>query len=483
MPEVDRHRTALRRNDLSRPVKLALEDAVIGSKQTFFDYGCGHGDDVRRLRRDGFDAAGWDPVHCPGEKRPADVVNLGYVVNVIEDGAERVAVLRDAWSLAREALVVSARLDADRRDLAGVRLADGVVTRLGTFQKFFAQDELKTWIDSALDEESLPAAPGIFYVFRNRERRESFAAARFRSRLSSPRPRRSDHLYGEHREQLDALGRFFEERGRVPEEDEVEPFAELAETLGSVRRAFALLRRVTGRERWEEIRSVRSADLMVYLGLSRFGGRPRFSQLPRFLQRDIKALFSSYKAATVASDELLFRAGNLEVVDKACRQSSIGKLTGDALYVHRSALSLLSPVLRVYEGCARAYLGAVEDANIVKLVRRRPKISYLVYPGFDNDPHPPLERSTSVELNSFKVRVRNYDQAENPPILHRKEEFVAPDHPSRAKFARLTRQEERWGLFDDSSRIGLRTAWDAVLAERGVRLAGHRLVRTSKGLG
>jgi hypothetical protein len=38
-----------------------------------------------------------------------------------------------------------------------------------------------------------------------------------------------------------------------------------------------------------------------------------------------------------------------------------------ALYVHRSALELLDPLVRVYEGCARAYLGEIDGANLIKL--------------------------------------------------------------------------------------------------------------------
>jgi len=52
-------------------------------------YGCGLGADIRGLRELGFDAYGWDPVHAPdGPQADADVVNLGYVLNVIEDPAE-----------------------------------------------------------------------------------------------------------------------------------------------------------------------------------------------------------------------------------------------------------------------------------------------------------------------------------------------------------------------------------------------------------
>jgi len=50
------------------------------------DYGCGKGDDVRELEAHGVDVLGWDPVHKP-EHTPTkrDIVNLGFVTNVIED--------------------------------------------------------------------------------------------------------------------------------------------------------------------------------------------------------------------------------------------------------------------------------------------------------------------------------------------------------------------------------------------------------------
>ena len=114
MAKVQRHRTAIRRQDVSRPVRIALEHGLINESTTFFDYGCGHGDDVSRLNAMGLDAQGWDPIHRPFVSlKPADVVNLGYVVNVIEDSAERTLALRGAWSLAAKLLIVSARLNIE----------------------------------------------------------------------------------------------------------------------------------------------------------------------------------------------------------------------------------------------------------------------------------------------------------------------------------------------------------------------------------
>ena len=87
---IARHRTALNRAELSRPFRTALADGLLDPGHTVMDYGCGRGDDLRHLARLGFDCTGWDPVHAPeGMRREADLVNLGYVVNVIEGAAER----------------------------------------------------------------------------------------------------------------------------------------------------------------------------------------------------------------------------------------------------------------------------------------------------------------------------------------------------------------------------------------------------------
>lgn len=113
------------------------------------DYGCGHGGDLDRLRTRGFACVGWDPNHRQsGARRRSGVVNLGYVVNVIEDASERNEALRAAWALAEHVLVVAARLKADLGESEpGEAFADGRLTRLQTFQKFYDQQELRAWIN------------------------------------------------------------------------------------------------------------------------------------------------------------------------------------------------------------------------------------------------------------------------------------------------------------------------------------------------
>ena len=70
----------------------------------------------------------------------------------------------------------------------------------------------------------------------------------------------------------------------------------------------------------------------------------------------MKALLGTYTKACAAADELLFSLGLPGVIDAACQQSDLGKLTLSALYIHESALPALSPLLRLYEGCARGYV-------------------------------------------------------------------------------------------------------------------------------
>jgi DNA phosphorothioation-associated putative methyltransferase len=411
-----------------------------------------------------------------GSRRASDVVNIGYVVNVIENAAERADTLRDAWTFATRVLIVTARLKEDAKGTRLEAYEDGGLTKVGTFQKFYDQSELREWINQALSVSSVAAAPGVFYVFREESEREAFLATRYRRHIAAPKLRRSDILFEQHRRMLEPLMSFMASRGRLPADDELPEASELRDTFGSVRKAFRVVQRVTGAEQWETVTLQRTEDLLVYLGLTRFDHRPRISQLPRPMQLDVKAFFRNYTSACAQADELLFSLGNRELLSAALASAPLGKTTGNGLYIHVSALHELPSVLRLFEGCARSYVGTVEGATLVKLHRAQPVVSYLTYPEFDRDPHPALASSLLVDLQTFRVHRRDYVSNSNPPILHRKELFVAPKHPLREKFARLTAQEERAGLLDSPESIGTRDGWTSLLSARGLALRGHRLV-------
>jgi DNA phosphorothioation-associated putative methyltransferase len=153
------------------------------------------------------------------------------------------------------------------------------------------------------------------------------------------------------------------------------------------------------------------------------------SALPTGLQRDIRSFFGSYSAGCRRADDLLFRAGDAAAVDDASRRSAVGKLLPNALHVHRTALEALDLLLRVDEGCARAYLGEIEGADPIKLHRHSGQVSYLVDPDFDADPHPALLRGINLNLRTREIEGTDYAASPNPPVLHRKEAFLVRDDP------------------------------------------------------
>jgi DNA phosphorothioation-associated putative methyltransferase len=473
---VERHLSALHRTQLSRPIARALDDGIISDETSVFDYGCGRGGDLERLQQRGIECEGFDPHYRPDSPlRKADVVNLGYVVNVIEDPQEREEVLERAWDLAERVLVVSARLVFEARDVAGEVHADGTLTCRGTFQKLFQQDELRAWMSETLGTAPIAAEPGIFYVFKDGGDAEAFVISRVGRRARTTR--RSDVVFEEHEELLREFMSFVERTGRTPRAGEFGREHELRESVGTPKQAFAIIKNITGEEHWDRLRVSRYEDLLVYLALSRFRRRPRISQLPAALQHDIKDFFGSYKAACDQADKTLFGLADQERIRDAARAASVGKRLPGALYVHSSGVNELPVALRVLEGCGRELLGELPEVSVIRLDLDRPRVAFLEYLDFDTDPHPQLNGVYTAVLDAVRADYQDYGERKNPPILHRKELFVAETYPLRERFARLTAQEERAGLFKNATGIGTKLAWEERVNRAGYQLRGHRLVR------
>jgi DNA phosphorothioation-associated putative methyltransferase len=480
-PKIQRHKAAIARVTASKPVRLAVEADLFPSGTTYFDYGCGHGADIKYIRRMGFASSGWDPYFCPDQPHtPADVVNLGYVINVIEDTAERREALTNAWNLAQKVLIVSAQVLIDDRTRGVVAYGDGIITSRNTFQKYFEQEELKAYIDQALGVDSIPVALGIYFVFRDEAQAETFRALRFRSRATAPHIRIKVNKFEEYRELLQPLIDFYTNRGRLPFAEELgaESLGALQSEFGSIKRAFKVILQATNVGEWDAIADKRRNDLLVYLALSHFGKRPKFKDLSSTVQGDIKALFGSYQQACTAADLMLMSLGQTSLIKERCRQSVIGQQRPNSLWVHISALDQLDPLLRLYEGCASRTIGRPEEATVVKFHVQKPQITYLFYPGFDKEPHPLLHTSMTIGLRDLHVRYRDYDP-DNPPLLHQKDQLVTEDYPGYSKFTKLSQQERRWGLLEDINTIFDRRSWERALIERGAKLKGHRLTRTN----
>jgi DNA phosphorothioation-associated putative methyltransferase len=477
--QIDRHKAALVRNDLSRPVKIALEAGVLSGEMTFFDYGCGYGGDVERLRKQGFTSSGWDPYYRPDNPHlRADVVNLGYIINVIEDPKERREALVNAWDLTQQVLIVSAQVLINDRSRQQIAFGDGIITRRNTFQKYYEQEELKAYIDQILGVDAIPVGIGIYLVFRDETQAENFRASRFRSRATTPRISKPIQRFEDYEELLKPLMDFVTQRGRLPKTGELETESEIKAQFRSYKQAFKLILQVTEAEEWDTIADQRADELKLYLALSHFTRRPKsIKAFSPAVRHDLKTFFGSYKQACLLADLMLLSLRDQESIADICNESPIGKKLRNSFLIHISALDHLDPILRLYEGCASRTIGRTENVTVVKFHTRKPKISYLHYPDFDTNPHPILHSSMHIDLRDLNVSYWDYDTDPNPPILHHKEQLVTPDYPLYDKFAKLTHQEEDWGLLDDLASIQRLQGWRHCLEDHCATFNNYRLLR------
>ncbi|MDV7353471.1 DNA phosphorothioation-associated putative methyltransferase [Rhodococcus oxybenzonivorans] len=467
----ERHRTAIGRSGLSMPLRQALIDEILVPGNTVLDYGCGRGQDVRRLTHMGIEAQGWDPFYAPDSPlREHEVVMLTYVLNVIEDPTERLHALNAAWQLARKAIVVSCRLDWEQRQVRGQSTGDGLITSRDTFQHFYSTRELRALVEKVTGGHCVSPVPGVVYAFRREEDRLAYLALNTISEFEWATS--TDYVSA-----LAEVIEFTEARGRVPMFEEIPP--DVAPLLARVSRPnlVRLIQKGADSDRVKEGARKTTLDTLLYLGTSIFNGRARLADLPIPVQADIKYCFNSYREACARADRLLLKIRDDTYIRGAMR-NSVGKLTATALYVHERATRSMPVVLRLYEHCGFVATGRPAGWNILKLDHRGRRVSWSSYPGFDSDPHPTLDWTFGVDMTTLDTHYQSFVERSNRPLLHRKEEFLDFDDKMASKYRRLTAAEVRAGLYRDPTRIGLETGWKAALEHCGVALKGHRLVKS-----
>ena len=492
-----RQLTALARYGFSAPVQSLARYGFLDGRFSLFDYGCGRGDDVRGLIENGLLAAGWDPYYAPDRSiQPADIVNLGFVVNVIEDFDERLEALTRAWALAERLLVVSVML-ANQNEPRGQRFRDGVLTQRGTFQKYYTQAEIKAFIEAALDEEPIPVAPGVLYVFRDQEVEQRFLVDRYRNRRNllrypaapvreraTPRRRdRSAEKYEAYRAPLDHLWERWVALGRPPDPAEVEDLLALTEGFGNLGRALRFIGERHDADAIQRSRQARIADLQVYFALSQFEHRRPYKHLEPGLQRDLKAFFGDYAGAQTAARALLFGIADVEAIALACRYAAergLGWLEeGRSLQLHSSLVEQLPPLLRVYVGCAAVLYGDYRHADLVKIHIGSGKVSLMRYDDFAGQPLPRMIERVKIKLREQDIDYFAYGEGYEPPFLYHKsrtinEEF--PYYPEQVAFEEVLDGLE---LFDFSGYGPSPDEFLATLARNRWTLDGFALTRAT----
>lgn len=486
--KIHRHKTALVRREISKPVKTLLELGQLRRGESFFDYGCGYGGDVEAVRRLGHDASGWDPVHAPDmPKQAADVVNLGFILNVIEDPAERVEALIDAWKLTRRALLVSTLIAGQEAYDDIQTFGDGVITSRNTFQKFFDPAEIQALIEDTLHTEAVPVGLGIYLVFRNTADLHDFLAQRSRRFIDWESLSRKLGLlralkakrdpYDTHRELLDAYWESVLELGRMPRDEEFERLAEVRQACGSLPRALQLFIDRFGEPTFNAARQRRKEDLLVFIAAAQLRRKIPFNQLSPRLQRDLRSFFGSYANAEEKARELMFAAGDEDELEIAAAQLDFGHLDPKEGHftIHRSLLDELPVILRVYVECAARLYGNPREADLIKIHLHSRKLTFHYYKDFDKSPLPELLTRIKIDLKRLFVTVIDHTTGPEHQLLFFKERFLPKDHPERAKMEHFSAKLRKLGLRVETIGYGpTREEWESFSKlERGIHPASE----------
>ena len=479
---IERHRTAIVRGEISKPVKTLLEQRQLRQAETFFDYGCGLGADVRALRELGHLANGWDPVHArEAAREPSDVVNLGFVLNVIEDPAERVEVLASAWSLTRRLLVVSTLIRGQEVYENFRCFNDGVLTSRNTFQKYFEPAEIQALIEDALACEAVPVAMGIYFVFRDVAGLQDFLSERTQrfidwealsQRLGLRRAlQKKADPYDTHRELLDGFWQAAIALGRVPRGEDFDRLEEVRLACGSVPKAMALFIERFGQATFDAARARRREDTLVYVAAGRLRKRVALTKLSPKLQRDVQSFFGSYPEAERQALEVMFAAGDVDELALAVQQLGFGWWDAEEqqFTVHRSLLDELPVILRVYVECGARLFGNPREADLIKFHLRSRKLTFQIYDDFDGANFPELKLRIKIDLPKLFVTVLDQQHARDRQILYFKERFVGPVYPGRQKMEQVGARLRLLGF--DSKTVGYgpnRADFEALLTQKGL---------------
>ena len=504
--QVQRHLTALSRSTLSAPVQLLIGHGLINDQISVFDYGCGRGDDLRGLESIGIRCAGWDPHFAQDQPQIAsDVVNLGFVVNVIENPAERVEAIQKAFSLASTALVVSVMLYSN--DRPGKPYRDGFLTARNTFQKYFSQDEFKDYLEKVLDQDPIMVGPGIALVFRDKDAEQRFLVSRYKSsnvarrllsarlsprlprslkieKIREPRFTKAEREFTELRPTLDILWTRTLDLGRFPEIHEVPKLSEIQEKI-SLTRAFRLIRTHYDLGLLEKAAQTRADEIKLYIASLQFGKKSPYKDLEPTLRFDVRHFFGDYKTATSEALKLLLDSGKSDVILQACKAAAadgLGWLDEEhSLQLHVSMVERLPAVLRAYINCGLLLWNNISSIQVVKIHIGSGKLTLLKYDDFDQHAIPILVKRVKVNIRKLDYDVFDYQGPQYPPsALLFKSRYMHEDMDGYAEQVAFDEQLESTGILDQFTTHPTREILEAALEEKRMEISELRLVRSTK---
>ena len=440
---VDRHKTAIVRHELSAPMKLLAKNGFLNGDYSIFDFGCGRGDDLTELQAHGIDAVGYDPNFYPeSEKVVSDIVNLGFVINVIEDRDERIDVVLQAWEFTQKMLVVSVMLASESYISQFTAYKDGVITSRNTFQKYYTQSEIKGFLESVIGDNAVALAPGIFAIFKDKELEQTYQKHRYQrtyewQQKTSPQlPTDAEKLrivFAQNEELFKAFWLKCLVLGRCPANDEFSNSDEVRKLAGSHKKAFKLALDFYSEEEFKAAEMMKKEDFLLYFSMSLFDKHKPYTKQPEEVKRDVKAFFGDYKTAKSLATELLFEIADVDKIEAECifanESLPASKLEHESgkphsLTVHKTYIDALPLLLRVYVGAALQLYGDIEDIQLVKLHITSGKVTLLGYENFEKEEFPKLKERVKIKMAEQDIDFFDYINSSNINRLNDKSCYV-----------------------------------------------------------
>lgn len=503
---IHRHLTALSRTSLSAPMQLMISNGLINHMVDVFDYGCGKGDDVRGLNEIGLKCQGWDP-HFANENPivTAEIVNLGFVINVIEDPAERVEAMQRAFGLAKIAMVVSVMLHS--KDRPGKPYLDGFLTSRNTFQKYFSQEEFKDYIEGVLGQDAFMLGPGIALVFADKEAEQRFLLSRHRSsnvarrllsaRLSPRTPRvhreqrvlirkasKAEREFEDLRPTLELLWSQTLDLGRFPESFEVTNIVDIQKKV-SLNRAKRLARTHFDLRLLDAAAQTRADDIKLFFVARQFMKKAPYKELDLRLKTDIKHFFGDHKTANQEAIKLLLESANPDAIRDGCEKAAsdgIGWLeeNSHSLQLHISLVERLPTVLRAYVTCGLTLWDNVSDFQLIKIHVQSGKLTLLQYSDFDSSAIPFLIKRIKINIPKLDYDVFEYDESTfHPPPLLYKSRYMHEDMSGYAEQIEFDEALEAVGVLDEFSQMPTFSQIREKLSDRRLEIDGMNLRKST----
>ncbi|MEZ9852210.1 DNA phosphorothioation-associated putative methyltransferase [Vibrio breoganii] len=488
---IERHRTALFRHELSAPMKMLVKHGYLEGSFSIFDYGCGRGDDLRELEAHGLDALGWDPNFRPdADVVNADIVNLGFVLNVIEDQDERLEALIKAWELADKLLVVSVMLANENYISQFKPYKDGIVTSRNTFQKYYAQSEIKAYIERSIQDDVLTVAPGIFFIFKDKLEEQHYLQKKYKrhhkwKQLTSPQVRETDDTLklaiSKNQQLFENFWNRCLELGRVPANDEFKDSTKVRELIGSHKKIFTLLQTLYSTNDFDTAEKARKEDLLQYLCMGLFEKRKPYTQQPDSLKRDIKAFFGDYKTALNLATELLFAISDRELINKQCENahkalSASALNENHSLIFHKEFIDELPIVLRVYVGAGIQMYGELDDSiDLIKIHTTSGKLTLTGYDDFEKSV-PFLVERIKIKMAEQDIDFFDYvDDNRRPPLVNKHLYMSIQDDNYKKQTSFDKRLAKLLEIDVERDRLLTRSELEVLLDKQNIKIDNFRL--------